>query len=132
MVLARFRWFQLVLDDFRSFRPFQVVLDRFRSFQVALGRFSSFLALVSTGCAYQKKSYIPNCNRSFKRKDHFEKQETKCSTLENETEAEDLPSIINSFEVSSLLQCSILLSIEQEAEQVNNETSDQITENVHI
>ena len=80
----------------------------------------------------KKKSYIPNCNRSFKRKDHFEKHGTKCSTLENETEAEDLSSIINSFEVSSLLQCSILLSIEQEAEQVNNKTSGQITENVRI
>ena len=40
-------------------------------------------------------------------KDHFEKHETKCSTLEDEAEAEDLPSLIYSFEVSSLLHKSI-------------------------
>ena len=51
--------------------------------------------------------------------------------IEDKTKAEDLPSIVNSF-VSSLLRSSILLSTEQEAEQVNNETSDQITENIHI
>ena len=39
--------------------------------------------------------------------------------------------MINSFEVNSLLHSSILLSTQQENEQVNNQKSDQITENVH-
>lgn len=83
-------------------------------------------------CIPKTNLTCPNCNRSFKRKDHFEKHGAKCSALEDKTEAEDSPSMINSFEGSSLLYNLILLSAKQEAEQVNNQTSDQITENVHI
>ena len=42
--------------------------------------------------------------------------ETKCSTLEDETEAEYLISMLNSFGVSWLLHSSNLLSTKQEAE----------------
>ena len=44
----------------------------------------------------------------------------------------NLPIMINSVGVSLLLHSLILISTKQEAEQVNNQTSDQITENVHI
>ena len=45
----------------------------------------------------KKNITCPNRNRSFKRKDHFEKHETKEDEIEDDTEAEDLPSMINSF-----------------------------------
>ena len=43
------RWFQLILDGFRSFTLLSIILDDdFRSIQVVLDGFSLFLTLVST------------------------------------------------------------------------------------
>ena len=47
------RWFQLVLDRFRSFSSFQMVLACFRSLQVILDRFSSFQIVLARFSSFQ-------------------------------------------------------------------------------
>ena len=79
-------------------------------------------------CIAKKDLTCPTCNRSFKRKDHSERpfwETWNKNEDEDETEAKDLPCMINSFEVSSLLHSWIPLSTKQE-NKVNNQTSDQL------